>query len=183
MTKPTAGAGGQKTDGGKAEGNADRKDLIAFRVDIWKTHVEQVRYAQGMRYEILRYTIIGLAIYFSFLLSQVGKSLMCSYPDTVLLGLPVFVLAQVFIYISLLNRNITKHGEFLKYLFEHGLEPLGLGPNMYREFIRNYRASALERLLERGHLHYSQVFVLLLMLGCVAIHLSMDVATFAGCGG
>jgi hypothetical protein len=173
---------GSEAGAGLAD-EAVRKELVDFRVGIWKIHVEHVRHAQGMRYEILRYTIIGLAIYFSFLMSQVGKSLMCSHPDTVLLGLPVFVLAQVFVYISLLNRNITKHGEFLKYLFEQGLEPLGLGPNMYREFIRSYRASTLERLLERGHLHYSQLFVLLLMLGCAAIHVSVDVSAFAGCDG
>ena len=98
-----------------------------------------------------------------------------------ILGLPHFVLAQVFVYISLVNRNISKHGAFLKHLFKEGLEPLGLGPNIYREFIRDYRASWLERLLERGHLHYSQLFVLVLMAGLALAWWAMDVTAFARC--
>ena len=106
---------------------ATREDLVAFRVDIWKSHIEHVRNGQAMRYDILRYTIVGLAFYFSFLLVQADQRFLCNYPDFSLLGLPIFVLAQVFVYISLVNRNISKHGAFLKYLFTEGLEPLGMG--------------------------------------------------------
>lgn len=160
---------------------ASRKELIDFRVGIFRTHVEHVRNAQTMRYDILRYTIIGLALYFSFLASQAEHRFVCEYPDIAILGLPLFVLAQVFLYISLVNRNISKHGAFLKHLFQEGLEPLGLGPNLYREFIRDYRASWLERALERGHVHYSQLFVLVLMAGLALAWWAMDVSAFAKC--
>ncbi len=160
---------------------SERQELIAFRVDIYKTHVGHVQRGQSMRYEILRYTMIGLALYFSFLASQAGQRFVCGHPDTAILGLPVFVLAQVFIYISLINRNIAKHGEFLKYFYKEGLEPLGLGPNLYRQFIHTYSASPIERLLERGRLHYSQLFVLALMIGCGAIWWSVDVSVFSRC--
>ena len=160
---------------------AMRKELIDFRVAIFKQHVDHVRNAQGMRYDILRYTIIGLALYYSFLTSQAEQRFVCQYPEVAILWLPVFVLAQVFVYISLVNRNITKHGEFLKHFFKEGLEPLGLGPNLYREFIHSYNASWLERMLERGRLHYSQLFVLVLTLGCAAVWYAVDVAVFARC--
>lgn len=163
------------------EPRTERQELITFRVDIYKTHVGHVQRGQSMRYEILRYTMIGLALYFSFLASQGGQRFVCEHPDVAILGLPLFVLGQVFVYISLINRNIAKHGEFLKYFYEQGLEPLGLGPNLYRAFIREYAASPIERLLERGRLHYSQLFVLVLMLGCAAIWLGVDVKAFSRC--
>lgn len=163
------------------EDPAIREQRAAFRISIYQSHVDHIRTGQARRYEILRFTIAGAGLYFAFLLSSVDIPLLCEHTGLVLFVLPGFVLALVYAYIALVNRNIKKHGAFIKFLFEEGLVPDGMGQNLYRKFLQTYEASWTERQLERGLMHYSQGFIVIMILACLGLYLLVDPSIFQSC--
>ncbi|MEM8791581.1 MAG: hypothetical protein AAGE80_08175 [Pseudomonadota bacterium] len=148
---------------------------ILFRMEIYKSHVELVRRSQERRFEILRYSFAGLATYYAFLMTLRAPSVVCTHTAITLVWIPIFFLTMVFLYISIVNRNIAKHGQFLKYLFDNAMNKHGLGPNLYNDFINAYEPSTIERLLERGRLHYTQLVVLAMIGGVIALFLALGV--------
>ena len=163
------------------EQTSERAQRAAFRISIYQSHVDHIRTGQARRYEILRFTIAGAGLYFAFLLSSVEITLLCDHTGLVLFVLPGFVLALVYAYIALVNRNIKKHGAFIKYLFEEGLTPDGMGENLYRKFLQTYDASWTERQMERGFMHYSQGFIVIMIVTCLVLYLLVDPGIFQSC--
>ncbi|MEL6197572.1 MAG: hypothetical protein AAFT19_06980 [Pseudomonadota bacterium] len=89
---------------------------------------------------------------------------------------PVFLLIQVFLYIWIVNWNIAKHGGYIEYLYREGLEPLGLGPNLYGRYMgtRHHPRFPLSRWLDVGALHASQGVLLVLSVGCVVLYVYVE---------
>ena len=144
----------------------------AFLIDTFKVHIDHIRAGQARRFEILRYAFIGYFAYWAFLLSVDKKQLLCGYAFESVVLIPGFLLFQVFLYIWIVNRNIVKHARYIEYLFNNGLNELGVGPNLYREFLMSgsFPVNAFERLLARFFLHYSQVVLVILSMACVVLY-------------
>ncbi len=147
-----------------------------FLIDTFKTHVDQIKSGQTRRFEILRYTFIGFFAYWAFVLSLDNNALLCSFAFETVVLIPSFLLFQVFLYVQIINRNIDKHGAYLAFLFDNGLSKVGVGPNLYNEFltIEYFPNRWLERSFSRLNLHYSQVVLLMLAGACVILYFYVE---------
>ncbi|MEO0819438.1 MAG: hypothetical protein AAF074_03335 [Pseudomonadota bacterium] len=154
----------------------DRAARRDFLVKSLESHIAHIRTGQARRFEILRYTFIGFFAYFAFLLSVENTSFLCLYPFETVVLIPVFLLIQVFLYIWIVNWNIAKHGRYIGYLFENGLQAHGLGPNLYGTFMATEHLARrrLARALDRLALHASQGVLVVLAVGCVVLYAYVD---------
>lgn len=143
-----------------------------FLIDNFEAHVDHIRVGQARRFEILRYSFAGFFAYFAFILSIEEKRFLCAFPFETIVLIPSFLCVLVFLYIWIVNWNIGKHGRYIGFLFKHGLNELGVGPNLYQEFLQkqHYRRNHLARFLDRWHLHSSQAILAVLILGCVVLY-------------
>ena len=143
-----------------------------FLIDNFEAHVDHIRVGQARRFEILRYSFAGFFAYFAFILSIKDKLFLCTFPFETIVLIPSFLCVLVFLYIWIVNWNIGKHGRYIGYLFEHGLKGLGIGPNLYQEFLQKqyYRRNRVAKLMDRAHLHSSQAILVVLIVGCAVLH-------------
>lgn len=159
-----------------------------FLIDSFDLHVDHIRVGQARRFEILRYSFIGFFAYYAFLMSVDNKQFLCVYPFESVVLIPSFLLFQVALYIWIVNWNINKHGAYIKYLFEEGLGPLGMGPNLYREFMEKEHlpANPIAGLFEKLSLHVSQVVLLTLAVATLLLYGYVESSggfdAFASCG-
>lgn len=143
-----------------------------FLIDNFDAHVDHIRVGQARRFEILRYSFAGFFAYFAFILSIEEKLFLCSFPFETLVLIPGFLCVLVFLYIWIVNWNIGKHGRYIAYLFDNGLNDMGIGPNLYQEFLQKqyYSRNRVAGLLNRWHLHSSQAILAVLILGCTVLY-------------
>ena len=159
-----------------------------FLVDSFELHVDHIRVGQARRFEILRYTFVGFFAYYAFLMSLDNKQFLCVYPFESVVLIPSFLLFQIALYIWIVNWNINKHGAYINFLFKNGLDPLGIGPNLYRKFMdeHHFPASPVARFFDRLSLHVSQVVLITLVLACIVIYGYVEARggfeAFAQCG-
>ncbi len=153
-----------------ASGDYDDKRL-EFLIDSYKTHVDYIRSRQDRRFEILRYAFVGFFAYFAFLFSVGNNQFICRFPFEFFVLVPSFLILMASCYIGLINRNIDKHGSYIRYLFENGLKEFGLGTNHFDNFLTNeyYLHSSRVRWFVKSPLHPSQIVLVGMIFACLIL--------------
>lgn len=148
---------------------AARRD---FLINNFDAHVDHIRTGQSRRFEILRYSFAGFFAFFAFILSIEDKRFLCVYPFETIVLIPGFLAVLVFLYIWIVNWNITKHGRYIQYMFDKELDALGIGPNLYQDFLRDehFAKNRIAKVVDTLSLHSSQGVLAILILGCLVLY-------------